>query len=114
MQQSDSALKVQVFLEAGQLREPAFVNRVQFLCVAAAAPVIADGVLDDLAQKRARISDFKLFSKGLNRLERGVLFEVFVVQRAPRPLGSDADQQSNLTGIDVHVTNLRSARLYVT
>jgi hypothetical protein len=35
------------------------------------------------------------------------------VHRTPRSLCRDADQQSDFTRIDVHVTNLRRARLYV-
>ena len=58
--------------------------------------------------------DFKLLSECLNSLERGVLLEVFIVERTPGSSSGAADQQSDFTGIDIHVTNLRRARLYVT
>jgi len=58
--------------------------------------------------------DLKLFPKGFDSLKRSVLLEIFVVEWTPRSLSGDADQQPDFTGIDIHVTNLRRARLYVT
>lgn len=76
--------------------------------------MVSHGIADDFAKEGARIPDFKLFPKGFDSLQRGVLFEVFVVEWPSRSLSGNADQQSNFTRINVHVTNLRSARLYVT
>ena len=110
----NAPFQIEAFLKARRLRKDVFIKCRQFLRLTTPAPVIADGVADNLAEKRSRISHLKLFSESLNGLERRVLLEVFVVEWTAGPSGGDKNEQTNFNGIDVHVTSLPGERLYVT
>ncbi|HET9218316.1 MAG TPA: hypothetical protein VFR18_15130 [Terriglobia bacterium] len=110
----NASFQIEAFLKARRLRKDVFIKFRQFFRLTTPAPVIAHGVADDLAEERPRITHFKLLPESLNSLERGVLFEVFVVEWTARPTGSNKNEQTNFNRIDVHVTSLPGERLYVT
>jgi transcriptional regulator with AAA-type ATPase domain len=93
-------LPVQLILDLWPDAETLLVDGIDILKVAAAAPVIANDIPDDLEEKCLWMVDLSNPLKRVDRMQQYFLSQVFIGHRAARPNGNDADQTPDLGRID--------------
>jgi hypothetical protein len=98
---------VDYLFEGRGLGNQALIDEVDVLRRTSPAPVIVDGIPDDLRQEGSRILDHSIFTKSLYGSQGGFLFEIFVMHGRAGLFRNGSDDRANLRRREVHVTFLR-------
>ena len=74
--------------------------------------MIANGITDDFHQQCPWVGDLVQTPECLERVERNILLQVFIVDRCAGASRRHVNQTANFRWIKIHVTVLLFARLY--
>jgi hypothetical protein len=113
--QIQAAGAIEIRFKCRNVGDETLVDVIEIFGGAAAPPMIAHRVMNNLHQQGARMRDTAQALKRFERVKRDVLLQVFIVQRRSGLSRRDVDESSNFCGIDFHkkfVTVCRRARLY--
>ena len=113
VQKVESATNVDCYLEFGRSAGQTFIDGIEVLERMTSPPVIVHLVTDDFHQQRTRMRYMAQAAKCAEGMQRDFLFEVFIAHRQTRSTGGNAKHRSNIGKAEIHVTVLRSLRLYL-